>query len=82
MPDLPALELIIIYKGSLCCIEHSAKLIFEVKPGDNKILKIFWLWIHLAILSSQTLTIHKGKEVLETMISFYYLLDKSSLDTA
>ena len=41
VPDLPALELIIIYKVSLCCIEHSAKLIFEVKPGDNKILKIF-----------------------------------------
>ena len=41
VPDLPALELIIIYKGSQCCIEHCAKLIFEVKPGDNKILKIF-----------------------------------------
>ena len=41
VPDLPALELIIIFKGSLCCIEYSVILIFEVKPGDNKILKIF-----------------------------------------
>ena len=39
--DLPAHELLIIYKGSQCCKEHCAKLIFKVKPGDNKILKIF-----------------------------------------
>ena len=79
--NLPAHELLIINKGSQCCKEHCAKLIFEVKPGDNKILKIFDFEIHLEILSSWTLTIHKEKEVIETLMIFDYLLHNSSLDT-